>query len=138
MSGPEWQGNEIDRQQVEIIRPVLERYRQYWPLSPRQVYYQVVKEGGAGLWMDEFAGFAGTIRAGLIEGWFPLTSLMEDRDELREGGAWEDTEEFVHSEVESFLWGYRRDLMQGQERHIEVWVQKPGLVVLVGDVAVEF
>ena len=138
MSSSDWGAHEVDEGQLAIIRPVLERYRQYWPLSPRQVYYQVVKEGGGGLWMDEFAGFAAAVRAGLIEGLLPLSALTEYGSDLREGGAWEDTEEFVHSEIESFLWGYRRDLMQGQERYVEVWVQKPDLLDLVSEAAVTY
>jgi hypothetical protein len=138
MEGAEWEEFPIDQRQLEIVRTVLERFRAYWPLSPRQVYYEVVKQGGVGLWLDEFASFSRTIRTALIEGLLSLAALAEDHEELREGGAWEDVAEFVHSEIESFLWGYRRDLLQGQERHVEVWVQKPGLMDLIGDVAVEY
>lgn len=138
MSGSEWKAGEIDEHQLAIIRPVIERYQQYWPLSMRQVYYQVVKEGGAGLWLDELATFSMTIRAALIEGLLPLVALAEDARELREGGAWEDAADFVHSEIESFLWGYRRDLLQGQEHFVEVWVQKPDVLGMIADIALEY
>jgi len=138
MEGAEWEESEMDRRQLEIVRPVLERFRQYWPLSPRQIYYEVVKQGGAGLWLDEFGSFSRTIRTALIEGLLPLAALAEDHEEVREGGAWDDVAEFVHAEIESFLWGYRRDLLRGQERYVEVWVQKPGLMELIADVAVEY
>ena len=138
MSVGEWERPEIDEEQLAVIRPVLERHRQYWPLSPRQLFYQVVKEGGAGLWLDEFVSFARVVRAGLIGGGLPLGALAGDREELRQGGAWDDTADFVHSEIESFLWGYRRDLMQGQEHYLEVWVQKPEMMDLIADVAVEY
>jgi hypothetical protein len=138
MEGGEWEDSPVDQRQLEIVRAVLERYREYWPLSPRQVYYEAVKQGGAGLWLDEFGSFARTLRTALIEGLLPPAALAEDHEQVREGGAWDDVEEFVHSEIESFLWGYRRDLLQGQERHVEVWLQKPGLMDLVGDVAMEY
>jgi hypothetical protein len=138
MEGGEWEDSPVDKRQVEIVQPVLERYREYWPLSPRSVYYEVVKQGGAGLWLDEFGSFARTLRRALIEGLLPMAALAEDHEQVREGGAWDDVEEFVHSEVESFLWGYRRDLLQGQERHVEAWVQKPGLMDLIGDAAMEY
>ena len=129
---------EMDREQLELIGNVVERYRMHWPLSPRQVYYAVVEQGGAGLWTDERMSFLGTLRAGLIEGRLPLAAVAEGGEELREGGAWEDAEEFVHSEIESFLWGYRRDLLQGQEHHVEVWVEKAGVMDMVGEVAVAY
>ena len=138
MNVGEWERPEIDEEQLAVMRPVLERHRQYWPLSPRQLFYQVVKEGGAGLWLDEFVSFSRVIRAGLIEGLLPLGALADDHEEIRQGGAWEDVVDFVHSEIESFLWGYRRDLMQGQERYLEIWVQKPEVMGLVADVAVEY
>ena len=138
MSAGEWSTGETDERQMEILRGVLERYRAFWPLPVRQAYYQVVKEGGAGLWLDEYGNFLSAARAGLVEGRLPLGALAEDRHEVREGGAWEDTEEFIHSEIESFLWGYRRDLMRGQERHVEVWVQIPALADQVSEVAVEY
>ena len=138
MSGTGSERPEMSRGEVEAISRVLERYRAYWPLSPRQAYYATVLEGAAGLWMDEMLSFLGTLRAGLIEGRIPLGAVAPGGEEVREGGAWEDAEEFVHSEVETFLWGYRRDLLQGQEHTVEVWVAKPGLMDRVSEVAVEY
>lgn len=138
MSEAEWERSGAREHEVEALRPVLKRYRRYWPLSQRQLYYRMVKEGEAGTWLDEFAAFQSTLRRALVEGLLPLVAVSQGSDELREGGAWEDSAEFAHSEVESFLWGYRRDLMQGQERYLEVWVQKPSLMDLIGDVAVEY
>jgi len=138
MEGAEWEDSAIDQRQLEMVRAVLERFRAYWPLSGRQVYYEVVKQGGAGLWLDEFGSFARMLRTALIDELLAPASLAEDHEQVREGGAWDDVEEFVHSEVEGFLWGYRRDLLQGQERHVEAWVQKPGLMDLVGDAAMEY
>jgi len=138
MNSSEWERPEVSEKQVKAIRRVLERYRAYWPLSRRQVYYEVVKDGGGGLWADELVGFTNTLRAALIEGLIPLVAVAQGSEDLREGGAWEDASEFVHSEIESFLWGYRRDLMQGQERYVEVWVQKPDLLDLVSEAAVTY
>ena len=139
MTGEEWAGGgAAGDEQVDVLRKVIERYRAFWPLPTRQAFYQVVKEGGAGLWLDEYGRFLRAAREALTAGRLPLGSLADDRHEAREGGAWEDTEEFVHSEIETFLWGYRRDVLQGQERHVEVWVQKPSLMDQVSDAAVEY
>jgi hypothetical protein len=137
MSEREWERSEVNEAQVAVIGPVLERYRSYWPLTVRQVYYQLVKEGGAGQWMDELVAFSRTLRGALLEGMLPAVAVAEEGGELREGGAWEDATEFVHSEIETFLWGYRRDLLQGQERYVEVWVEKPGLMDPISQAAAE-
>jgi hypothetical protein len=137
-AGQQGDRDRVNQRHLSVIQPVLERYRPYWPLTPRQIYYQTVREGGAGPGVDEFASFSETLRAALIEGLLPLAAVSEQHEDIRGGGAWEDTEEFVHSEIESFLWGYRRDLLQGQERRLEVWVQKPGLMDLIAEAAVGY
>ncbi len=138
MGAAEWTPGQTDERQIEILRGVLQRDRAFWPLPVRQLYYQVVKEGGAGLWLDEYGAFLRTLRAALLDGRLPLNAVAEEAADVRDGGAWEDTEEFVHSEIEAFLWGYRRDVTLGQEKHVEVWVQKPALLDQVSDVAVEY
>ncbi len=138
MSESDWTPGEADERQIEILRGVLERHRVYWPLPMRQAFYQAAKEGAAGLWLDEYGNFLRTAHAALVAGRLPLGALAGDEPETREGGAWEDAEEFVHSEIETFLWGYRRDLMLEQERAVEVWVQKPALLEQVSAAAVEY
>ncbi len=138
MTGNEWTPGEADGRLVQMLRAVLEKHRVFWPLPARQAFYQVVKEGGAGLWLDEYGAFLRSARAGLVAGHLPIGALADDPYDVREGGAWEDPSEFVHSEIESFLWGYRRNLLEGQERHVEVWVQKPALLDQISEVAVEY
>ena len=138
MTNSDWTPGEADERTAQILRGVLERYRAFWPMPVRQAFYQVVKAGGAGLWLDEYGNFLRSVRAGLVGGLLPTAAIADEAHEVREGGAWEDPSEFVHSEIESFLWGYRRNLLDGQERHVEVWVQKPALLDQVSEVAVEY
>ncbi len=138
MSDENWTAGEGDERQTEALRRALERHRAHWPLPMRQAFYQLVKEGAAGLWLDEYANFLRATHAALVAGRLPLGALAGDESETRGGGAWEDAEEFVHSEIETFLWGYRRDLLLGQERTVEVWVQKPALLEQVSEAAVEY
>ena len=138
MGGDEYGRPEQETARVSAMRSALERYRAYWPLTARQLYYAVVAEGGAGLWLDELLGFSGALRAALLSGQLPAASVAAQGGERREGGAWEDAREFVHSEIESFLWGYRRDLMQGQEQYVEVWVEKPEVLDGIAEVATEY
>jgi hypothetical protein len=43
------------------------------------------------------------------------------------GAGWNDKEQFIKWELNNFLAEYRRDLLQTQEKYIEVWIEKDAL-----------
>ena len=94
----------FNREQVDAVRPLLEEYRRLWPLSLKQVYYLAVEAGEVGTAPDESAAFVYAIRRGLMAGLLPVGAFSWDL-RGRDGGAWENADDFLLSEVESFLWG---------------------------------
>jgi hypothetical protein len=46
---------------------------------------------------------------------------------LHNGAGWSNKEQFVKEELSSFLSYYRRDLLQTQDKYIEVWIEKDAL-----------
>jgi hypothetical protein len=127
----------FNRSQVETIGKLLEKHRRLWPLSFKQVYYLAVEAGAAGTSLDEGAACVWAVRQGMKEDLLPVDAFSWSIAS-REGGAWDDADEFLLSELDSFLWGYRRNLMQGQERYVEVWVQKPDVLDFIANVSVEY
>ena len=123
---------------IEVTGRILERYRNFWPLPVKQVFYQVASEGKSPTDADEYKLFERQVRSALISGRLPLVALSEGSEEVLQGGAWDDPGEFIWSEIESFLWGYRRNLVQGQKNYLEVWVEKPGVLGVIANVAVEY
>jgi hypothetical protein len=54
------------------------------------------------------------------------------------GGGYETLEEFIFQETDNFLWGYSRNLMQGQPHHIEIILEKNALRTIIESVAREY
>lgn len=135
-SGSNSGGVSVER--LEKIKAVLKRNRQLWPLTVKQVYYLMVEDGQAGRGLNDYAQFMALMASALKSGDLHVESLWQPPQEVRDGGAWENKDEFVRSEVEDMLWGYRRDLMQGQPRYVEVWVEKPELADFFGAVTIDY
>ena len=127
----------FSREQVEAIRKLVESHRRLWPLAMKQVYYVSVESGVAGLSLEESASFAYTVREGLKAGLLPMGAFATT-GASREGGAWDDADDFLLAELDSFLWGYRSNLLQGQDKCVEIWVQKPDLLDFVANISVGY
>ncbi len=48
---------------------------------------------------------------------------------------WDSSEDFKSQSVKQFLTGYRRDLLQTQEKYIEIWIEKDALSTVFTKVA---
>lgn len=130
--------NRASTERVEKVKAVLNRSRQYWPLTPKQAYYQMVQRGQVGRGLNDYAEFTAFLWTSLREGRLPVKSVWYPAQEIHDGGAWENRDEFVRAELEDLLWGYRRDLLQGQPRYVEVWLEKPELADFFGDITVDY
>jgi hypothetical protein len=64
---------------------------------------------------------------------------IEDRTRITlSSGGWADQEHFVEDEMEHFLTGYRRDLLQSQAVALEIWVEKDALSRVCHKVALPY
>ena len=117
---------------------MLNRNRRYWPLSIKQAYYLMVTRGLAGRGLNDYAEFMALTYSSLERGLLPAKSIWQPVPEVRHGGAWENRDEFVRAEMGDLLWGYRRDLLQGQPRYVEVWLEKPELVDFFAGVTLDY
>jgi len=112
---------------LEKVRDVIEELRDFWPLTLRQIYYQLV---GAGIIPNNRAAYSALSRLltkARLDELVPW-GAMEDRSRaMLNSGGWQDREAFIESELEILLKGYRRDLLQTQAVVPEVWIEKDAL-----------
>lgn len=120
------------------VRRLLDRERKYHPLTIPQTYYLMVKAGLASRSMNGLADVSALLTAGLLKGQLPVTALESAAPAVVAGGAWENVDEFIRAELADFLWGYRRYLMQGQARYVEVWLEEPSLAPSISSVALDY
>ena len=64
--------------------------------------------------------------------------LWTPAPQVQSGAAWENMDEFIRAELENFLWGYRRNLMQGQQRYVEVWTEQSELTVFFSSITLDY
>ena len=120
----------IQMERLERIRAILAQNRKFWPLTPKQLYYLAVLQGEVGRDVNAYAEFSELVRSALGSGRLPPKALWQSAPTVQVGGAWENQDEFLRAELDDLLWGYRRDLMQGQPRYVEVWLEKGGVYEL--------
>lgn len=96
------------------VDSVLNELSEFWPLTLRQLYYQYKR-------LSELLTKARL--AGLVP-W----EAIEDRSRVRLPSAgFADWRKFAKYELDDFLQGYRRDLLQGQKIALELWIEKDAL-----------
>ena len=122
----------------EFLNGEIERLRDYWPLSIRQLHYAMVKSQFSDNTDAAYRKVIRTIGQARMRGYLNWDAI-EDR--TRRGivpDAYDDKDEFVRLSLKYFLTQYRRDLHQSQNRRIELWCEKDALTHIVSAVANEY
>ena len=120
---------------LDRVIEILDGLADYWPLTLRQVYYQLVARGAIANNLGEYSKLSRILTKARLDGYVSWDA-MEDRTRatLKSGG-WTDQGHFIEDELDNFLTGYRRDLLQTQAAALEVWVEKDALSRVCHNVA---
>lgn len=123
---------------VARVVDVLNQLSTYWPLTLRQVYYQLVARGAIANEKREYSKLSRLLTKARLDGLVPWDAI-EDRVRATLGsGGWPCAGSFVQDQTGDFLDGYRRDLLQSQDVALELWVEKDALSRLCHQVAFEY
>ncbi len=120
------------------VAGVLERLREHWPLTLRQVYYQIVAAGIVPNRKQEYSKLSALLTKARLDGLISWDAIEDRTRATLHSGGWESAEDFISQQKRKFLAGYRRDLLQTQERALELWVEKDALSRLCHDVAFDY
>ncbi len=113
--------------ELDTVNAVVDSLRDYWPVTLRQVYYRLVAAGAIANNRNSYGKLSRILTRARLDGLTPWEALEDrSRARLHSGGSF-DAAAFIETESAGFLAGYRRDLMQGQEHAIEVWIEKDAL-----------
>jgi hypothetical protein len=123
---------------LENVLRVLDDMEEYWPLTLRQVYYQLVSELLIDNNRGQYQKLSRILSQARIDGKVDWEAI-EDRTRERLGSAgWADADSFVRQELEGLLDGYRKHLLIGQPVALELWVEKDALSRVCHDIAFEY
>lgn len=112
---------------LERVNEVLTDLRDYWPITLRQVYYQLVAAGDIENNINSYKGLSTLLSEARLEGRAPWEALEDRSRDFLGSGGWRDKSHFARQDAKNFLRGYRRDLLQSQTVALEVWIEKDAL-----------
>jgi hypothetical protein len=117
----------LQNKRLNGIRQTLKEFSAYKPLTLRQVYYQLVAKGIIENSLSMYGEITRLLRDARIDGFIPWEDIEDRTKVFHYLPGWEKLDDFIEIEIIRFLLGYHRDLMQSQENHIEVWIEKDAL-----------
>jgi hypothetical protein len=127
MGRQKWSWTEHQLNKLNKVRDVLEELKDYKPLTLRQVYYQLVGKEFIENEMSEYNMLSGLLKWARIDGRVSWDDI-EDRGRIyHDLTGWRCSDNFIRASINQFLQGYRRDLLQTQDKYIEVWIEKDAL-----------
>ncbi|MGV8119502.1 MAG: hypothetical protein AB2L14_07020 [Candidatus Xenobiia bacterium LiM19] len=114
-------------QYVDRVNEILAGLQGYWPLTLRQVYYQLVAAGdiqnNTGQY-NKLSRILTKARLSELVSW----DAIEDRSRSTLSSyRWGDRDSYISAVTEYLFKSYRRDLLQDQAQALEIWVEKDAL-----------
>lgn len=123
---------------LEQVKETINRLKSYWPLTLRQIYYQLVAALVIENCLAQYQRLSRILTKARLEDMVPW-SAMEDRSRSRlASDGWADAKDFIDYELDQFLFGYCRNLLASQAIVPEVWVEKDALSRIAHKVALEY
>lgn len=130
-----WKWTEHQLNKLNMVQEILREFNQYKPLTLRQIYYQLVGKGYIDNKMSEYIMLSNLLKWARIDGCIPWEDIEDRVRAYHDLTGWQDKDHFIDTELDNFLHGYKRDLLQGQDSYIEIWIEKDALSAIFTRVA---
>ncbi|MDB5312079.1 MAG: ParB domain protein nuclease [Gemmataceae bacterium] len=129
------------RPMLDAAITVLEQYRDYWPLTLRQIHYRLLTRNVLrnsnrkdSTYKNDTASYKDLSdllsRARLIEA-VPWESMHDPTRPRTSWAQWETVGSYMREQLDEFLGSYKRNLLQSQPAYVELVVEK----ITVQDIA---
>jgi len=123
-----WSWTPLQEERADMVLKVAEELKPYWPLTLRQIYYRMVAVGQIENSRSSYNMLSKLVKFMRIDDRLPWRVLEDRSRRISDKRGFESVEDFVFQETDIFLGGYTRCLVQGQDKHLEVWVEKDALM----------
>lgn len=119
---------------IEKINETIDKYRAYWPLSVRQVYYQLVAANVIPNVEKSYDRVGDVCNLGRLAGLIDWAAIEDRNRDVKDRGHWLTGASVVQSAADSF----HRDLWADQEVRPFVIVEKAALAGVLGGICHEW
>ncbi len=124
---------DVKRAMLEAAQAVIQQYRDYWPLTLRQIHYRLLTRNvfrntqsklpyaNTQQAYKDLSDLLGRARLNDLVPW----ESMHDPTRPRTGWQqWENSGAYVREQLDNFLCNYKRNLLQSQPAYVELVVEK--------------
>ena len=122
-----WKWTDYQLDKLNKVQEVLTELRDYKPLTLRQVYYQLVGKGYIANNKSQYTMLSDNIKWARIHGHISWGDIEDRVRAYHDLAGWANSHDFIQYDLDQFLEGYRRDLLQSQDKYIEIWIEKDAL-----------
>jgi hypothetical protein len=132
---------EVKRPMLDAVRHIIDQYEDYWPLTLRQVHYRLLGKGVLrnarkpdSLYVNTepcYKDLSNLLSRARLEGSVPWESMHDPTRPQTTWVGWDNVGGYMRKQLDTFLAGYKRDLLQSQPAYVELVVEK----ITVQDIA---
>jgi hypothetical protein len=129
------------RPMLDAALAVIEQYRDYWPLTLRQVHYRLLTrhvlrnaKKPASVYVNSpqcYKDLSDLLTRARLAGLVPWTSMHDPTRPRTRWPRWDNVAPYMRQQLDKLLGDYHRDLLQGQPAYVELVVEK----ITVHDIA---
>ena len=130
---------------LDAILAIIDSLQDFWPLSDRQIHYQLLNDPPLihaskpnSRYRNDQTSYRATtelVTRARFEGHIDWEAIHDPTRPVTIGNFSRDRGLFVRDQLDSFLKGYYRDLMQSQPNHIEIVGEKNTIAGVIRSVA---
>lgn len=133
---------------LEAVQRVLEGRREFWPLSDRQVHYALLNDPPLkhaskpasiyGNNLQSYKTLCDLLTRARLAGLIPMEAIGDETRPVTNWDVSDGPANFIGRELDNFLKGYWRNLLQSQPNHIEIVGEKNTLAGILRPVAARY
>ncbi len=133
---------------LEAIDEIIDDLEDYWPLSDRQIHYQLLndpplkhaskRKSRYRNDKSSFKSLCELLTRARIEGRISMDAIDDPTRPVTTWNVFSNVQDFYRQSIADLLKGYYRDLLQSQPNHIEIVAEKNTLDNIIRPVAEQF
>lgn len=129
--------NAATRELLSQANAVLDEYRDYWPLTCRQIFYRMVGAHGYDKTEKAYSRLCHHLANARRGRYIPFDAIRDDGVSTMPMDHFGDQDDFLRH-VRELGENYTRDKLAGQEIHLEVWCEASGMLPQLAAVGTPF
>ncbi|MCR4321302.1 MAG: hypothetical protein NUV74_13320 [Candidatus Brocadiaceae bacterium] len=138
MARREWKWTEGQLDKLSKVKEILNELQEYVPLTLRQIYYQLVGKGYIENNKSQYGMLSNLLKWARIDGHISWDILEDRTRSFHNLTGWSSSSSFISASLAHFLGGYSRDLLQTQEKYLEIWIEKDALSTVFTKIAEKY